>query len=77
MFVVNEPVVLPHIVLARKPLWSLSCAIRIGAVILWLSVCVPVVALKFVQMGEYLVAARLETGVLLPFVIGWCSEQTC
>lgn len=77
MFVVNKPVVLSHIVLARKPPWPLSCTIRIGAVVLGLSVCVSVVALKFVQMGEYFVAARFETGVLLPFVIGWCSEQIC
>lgn len=77
MLVVDEPMVLSHVVLARKALWPLSCAIRIGAVVLWLSVCVSVVALKFVQMGEYLVAAGFETGVLLSFVIGWCSEQTC
>lgn len=77
MLVVDESMVLPHVVLARKAPWPLPRAVRIGAVVLRLPVCVSVVALKFVQVGEYLVAAGLETGVLFPFVVGRCSEQSC
>lgn len=76
MLVVDESVVLPHIVLARKAPWTLPHAIRIGAVILWLPVSVSVVALELVQVGEYLVATRLETGMLFSFIVGRCSEQS-
>lgn len=48
MLVVDESVVLPHIVLARKAPRALPRAIGIGAVILWLPVSISVVALELV-----------------------------
>lgn len=75
MLVMNKSMVLPHVVFARETLRPLSQAVWERTIVLWFSVCVSVMALKFVQVGEYLVAARFQAWVLFLFIFGWCPEQ--